>query len=163
MCLNPYPNISRQVLGRRAQQGFAIVAAIFLVVVLAALGAFMVTFSTVQHTTTAQDLQGVRAYQAARAGTEWGAFQILRNPAASFVTACQTMPVPQVLPALAPTLANFTVTVGCTATQHDEGSRTAAGVPPNPLRVYRVTSTATSGVVGQTGYIERQIQITIGQ
>ena len=161
MCPDRYPKIAKKMLGRHAQQGFAIVAAIFLLVVLAALGAFMVTFSTVQHTTTAQDLQGVRAYQAARAGTEWGAYQILRNPAASFVSACRTVPVPQTLPALAPTLANFTVTVECTATQYDEGSRTAAGA--NPLWVYRVTSTATSGVVGQTGYIERQIQITIGQ
>ena len=161
MCPDQHKTIAKQMRGRHAQQGFAIVAAIFLLVVLAALGAFMVTFSTVQHTTTAQDLQGVRAYQAARAGTEWGAFQILRNPAASFVSACQTVPVPQTLPALAPTLANFTVTVGCTATQYDEGSRTAAGA--NPLWVYRVTSTATSGVVGQTNYIERQIQVTIGQ
>ena len=161
MCPDQYKTIARKMRGRHAQQGFAIVAAIFLLVVLAALGAFMVTFSTVQHTTSAQDLQGVRAYQAARAGTEWGAYQILRNPGAGFALACQPGPTSPVLPALAPTLANFTVTVACTATQYDEGSRTAAG--GNPLWVYRVTSTATSGVVGQTGYIERQIQITIGR
>ena len=161
MCPDQYTAIAKKTRGNHAQRGFAIVAAIFLLVVLAVLGAFMVTFSTVQHTTSAQDMQGVRAYQAARAGTEWGAFQILRNSLVGFALACRTVPVPQTLPALAPTLANFTVTVGCTATQYDEGSRTAAGA--NPLWVYRVTSTATSGVVGQTGYIERQIQITIGQ
>ena len=156
-----YITIAKKMQGNHAQQGFAIVAAIFLLVVLAALGAFMVTFSTVQHTTAAQDSQGVRAYEAAHAGTEWGAYQILKNPGAGFALACRTPPTSQVLPALAANLANFTVTVGCTATQYDEGSRTAAGA--NPLWVYRVTSTATSGVVGQTNYIERQIQITIGQ
>ena len=52
------------------QGGFAIVSAIFLLVVLAALGAFMLTFSTVQHATSAQDIQGSRAYWAARAGLQ---------------------------------------------------------------------------------------------
>lgn len=56
---------------RRHQVGFAAIAAIFLVVVLAALGAFMVTFSNTQQLTSAQDLQGTRAYWAARAGLEW--------------------------------------------------------------------------------------------
>ena len=161
MCPDQYTTIAKNMHGNHAQQGFAIVAAIFLLVVLAALGAFMVTFSTVQHTTAAQDSQGVRAYEAAHAGTEWGAYQILKNPGAGFALACRTPPTSQVLPALAANLANFTVTVSCTATQYDEGSRTAAGA--SPLWVYRVTSTATSGVVGQTNYIERQIQVTIGQ
>jgi len=54
------------------QRGFSVIAAIFLLVVLAALGAFMLTFSTVQQTTGTQDLQGARGYQAARSGVEWG-------------------------------------------------------------------------------------------
>ena len=55
-----------------AQRGFAAIAAIFLVVVLAALGGFMLTFSNTQQLTSAQDVQGSRAYWAARAGLEWG-------------------------------------------------------------------------------------------
>jgi len=43
------------------QHGFAAIAAIFLVVVLAALGAFMVTYSNTQQLTSAQDIQGSRA------------------------------------------------------------------------------------------------------
>ena len=60
--------------------GFAAIAAIFLLVALAALGAFMVTFSNTQQLTSAQDLQGSRAYWAARAGLEWG---IVRGAGAS--------------------------------------------------------------------------------
>ena len=51
-----------------AQHGFAAIAAIFLVLVLAAFGAFMVSFSNTQHLNTARDVQGSRAYWAARAG-----------------------------------------------------------------------------------------------
>jgi MSHA biogenesis protein MshP len=56
-------------------KGFAIVSAIFIIVVLAALGGFIATVSTTQHVGSALDLQGARAYQAARAGTEWGIAQ----------------------------------------------------------------------------------------
>ena len=62
------------------QHGFAVIAAIFLVVVLAALGGFMVTFSNTQQLTSAQDLQGSRAYWAARAGLGWGWRRLLPTP-----------------------------------------------------------------------------------
>ena len=54
------------------QKGFAIVSAILILVVLAALGGFIATVSTTQHACSALDLNGARAFQAARAGSEWG-------------------------------------------------------------------------------------------
>jgi MSHA biogenesis protein MshP len=57
-------------------RGFALVSAIFILVVLAALGAFIVNISTSQQIGSALDVQGVRAYQAARAGIEWGLYQV---------------------------------------------------------------------------------------
>ena len=54
------------------QNGFTIVQAIFILVVLALLGTYMVRLSTVQQSTTTQALLQARAYQAARAGLEWG-------------------------------------------------------------------------------------------
>ena len=66
------------VIGSRLRQpGFTIVSAIFLLVVLALLGAFIVNLSTTQNVTSAQDIQGSRAYHAARAGLEWGLYQVL--------------------------------------------------------------------------------------
>ncbi len=65
----------------RLQQGFAAMAAVFILVVLAALGGFMVSFSNAQHLTHAQDVQGTRAYWAARAGLEWGVGIVVQNNA----------------------------------------------------------------------------------
>src|SRR4030065_2779656 len=63
------------------QRGFSLVSAIFLLVVIAALGTFAVTLSTTQQQSAALDVLGARAYQAARAGIEGGADQGL--PASS--------------------------------------------------------------------------------
>ena len=135
----------------KGQRGFSIVSAIFLLVVLAGLGAAMRTFSSAQHTSSAQDMQGTRAYHAARAGIEWGAFKLL-NPAAGCFTTNPTSFVPP-----APTLSSFTVTVTCE-------TFTASGVT-----VYRIQSTACNkplagncpGTPGGISYIERQLQVTL--
>ena len=63
------------------QSGFSLVTAIFLLVILASLGAFIVTISGVQQTSSALDVQGSRAYQAARSGIEWGTYQVLQTAA----------------------------------------------------------------------------------
>lgn len=128
------------------QHGFSIVSAIFLLVVLAFLGVAMTTFSTTQHQSSAMDVMGTRAYQAARAGVEWGAFQVLRNGACAATAT---------LPAMPGTLSGFTVTVTCASTPHSE-----AGVPGN---VYQLTSTATQGTAGTAGYVERQMTVTIAR
>ncbi|MGE5758654.1 MAG: hypothetical protein ACM3W8_07285, partial [Sideroxydans sp.] len=61
---------------RRLQRGFSIVSAIFILVVLAFLGVAMATFSTTQQQSAAMDVMGSRAYQAARAGVEWAAYNV---------------------------------------------------------------------------------------
>jgi len=146
------------------QRGFAIVSAIFLLVVLAALGAFMLTMSAVQHTTSAQDVQGSRAYQAARAGIEWGVYQVLApentNPAASPFNPqynCANTPysfIAGTATALGGTLSGFTVTVTCVRDQADEGG--------NRISTYQLVSTARAGAVGSANYVERQLTATVG-
>lgn len=151
---------------RTAQRGFSLVSAIFLLVVIAALGTFAVTLSTTQQQSSALDVMGARAYQAARAGIEWGAYQVLPNSAVpgGFATNCRAGATSQVLSPLPNTLSGFSVNVGCSATPHNEGSRTVAG--GNPLWVYQLTSSA-SGVAGATvgspNYVERQMTVTIAQ
>ncbi len=56
---------------RSHQQGFSLVSAMFLLVVLGMLGGFMVTLSSVQHTSTALSAQAARAHFAALSGLEW--------------------------------------------------------------------------------------------
>ena len=57
---------------KKADSGFALVTAIFLLVVLAALGAFMVTLSGVHQTTPTPALDATRVYYGAKAGLDWG-------------------------------------------------------------------------------------------
>ncbi len=61
------------------QTGFSLVPALFLLVVLAALGAVAVRLSAVEHQTVVLALQSSRAYAAAQAGVEWSAYQALVN------------------------------------------------------------------------------------
>ena len=138
------------------QRGFSLVSAIFLLVILSALGVFMLSISTMQQTTSTQDMQGSHAYQAAKAGLEWGAYQIMTpeniNPPAGGV-ARYTCVAATVLPAFGGSVSRFTVTVNCTSADFVEGG--------NIVRVYQLISTANVGVVGQTNYIERRLTASI--
>ncbi|MDO8988725.1 MAG: hypothetical protein Q7U91_03745 [Sideroxyarcus sp.] len=136
------------------QKGFSIISAIFLLVVLAFLGAAMVTFSTNQHMSSAMDVIGTRAYQAARTGVEWGAYQVLRGGGAG---ACAGVLPPATFAGT--TLNGFTVTVTCVPTVASEVTATGGIVT-----VYDLTSTASQGgTPGSPGYVERRIQVSIAQ
>ncbi len=134
------------------QKGFSLVSAIFLLVVVAALGAFAVTISTSQQQSQSMDLMGSRAYQAARAGIEWAAFNVANGPAPW--AGCPAPPGAAV--AVGGDLAGFTVTVTCVAAPFVEGGA--------PIWVYQITSTAvTTGVApGNPNYVERQLTATLG-
>lgn len=122
------------------QAGFAIVSAIFLLVALAALGAFMVSFSNTQHLTSAQDVQGSRAYWAAKAGIQW---------AAGVIAATNACPMGQ--PGFAD---GFNVVVVCQANSYREGIADHI--------VFWLQSTASAGgPVGSASYVERQVQAFI--
>jgi MSHA biogenesis protein MshP len=61
------------------QAGFSLISAIFLVVVLGSLGMFMMRFGSQQNLAGTQDLEGARGYQAARAGLDYGLYQVLQS------------------------------------------------------------------------------------
>ena len=140
------------------QRGFSLVTAIFILVILAGLGASMVTFSTAQHSTVAMDIQSARAYQAARAGIEWGAYAALKPTLVPGFTC-------PVLPALAssysmtfaavPAFTGFTTTVACNSTTHTEGANTVV--------VSILTSTAIYGVGNTPDYVRRDITARIAK
>ncbi len=126
---------------RQCQQGFAAIAAIFLLVVLAALGAFMLTFSNTQQLNSAQDVQGSRAYWAARGGLEWGLASVIG------ASACPASPT--VL-----NLDGFTVNVSCFSQVYAEGGANRT--------IYRLAATASQGGgVGMINYVERSVSATI--
>ncbi|MFZ5531379.1 MAG: pilus assembly protein MshP [Pseudomonadota bacterium] len=141
-----------------AQAGFSLVTAIFIVVVLAALGTFMVTISGLQQTSSALDVVGARAYQAARSGIEWGAFQTLQNASGVYATNCRAAtyaaPTSSVI-AFTGTLAGFSASVSCGSTSAVEGATT--------IWLYQLISTARHGVPATPDYVERRISATIAR
>lgn len=137
-----------------AESGFVLPTAIFLLVILAALAAFMVTLSRTSHISSALDIQGGRAYQAARAGIEWAAWQVV-DPQTLPATSTTPCPASPTTLTLTGTLAAFQVNLTCLRTPATDGADAVA--------IYQVTSTATSGVAGETDYVERQIQASFGK
>ncbi len=151
---------------QKAQQGFAIISALFIIIVLAALGGFILSVSTNQQIGSALDVQGARAYEAARSGIEWGLYQV--NSSYNFgynappadnpnTRVCPTSPTS--FTPVAPTLASFTVSVTCLATAGTNGAPTS----------YRVQSTACNQPSGGncpnttnpgSNYIERRLDVT---
>ncbi|MDP3419906.1 MAG: hypothetical protein Q8S10_03220 [Thiobacillus sp.] len=134
------------------ESGFVLPTAIFLLVILAALAAYMVSLSRTSHISSALDIQGSRAYLAARAGIEWAAWQVV-DP-----QGLQVSPAP--CPAdttlvLEETLAAFEVNVSCTPFVETDGADTVA--------IYQITSTATSGQSGEVDYVERRIEAVFSQ
>jgi MSHA biogenesis protein MshP len=123
-----------------SQKGFSLVTAIFILLVLAVLGGFMVTMSGVQSRTTLWALQGARAYHAARSGLEWGAFQSLSGNACVSDTF---------------SVDGFSVAVGCSEESFSEGGQA--------YKVFNLTSLAQSeGVAyGSLDYVSRQLQARV--
>jgi MSHA biogenesis protein MshP len=136
--------------------------AIVLVVTLAAIGVYLLTISTGQIEAATQDEQGVRAYQAARTGIEWGAYQMLRNAGGAFAGACTGAGTTQTL-TLQQGLAGFYAEVSC----QQVGSESEAGAS---VVIWRLQATgcnttpccAASTACGPT-YVERQLQLTLTQ
>lgn len=129
--------------GYAGQRGFSLVAAIFILVVLALLGTFMLTMSVIERSTSSYAVQGARAYQAAWSGVEWG----VRRAVSGACAASSTF-----------SIGNFTVVVQCAAgVQHVEPQSNGAA----PFNVYVITATASSGSYGTPDYVSRSTQATI--
>jgi MSHA biogenesis protein MshP len=145
----------------RRGTGVGLVTAIFLLVVLAGLAVAMVSLSGAQQAGSALDVQGARAYQAARAGIEWGLYQNLRTPGRQCLASSSFA-----LPATS-TLRGFVVTVTCTSTP---APPTAPADSAAALVRYVITATACNlqpangacpNPSNNPDYVERQIVVTI--
>lgn len=137
-----------------AARGFSLVSAIFLLVILAALGIFMLSIYTSQRTISNQDVRGVLAYQAAKAGIEAATFAILAPENAAVVNSIfNGCTAGMAAPTLDGALTGFNVTIDCQLTSVNEGG--------NKIRVYQITSTARSGNASTNDFVERQISASI--
>lgn len=131
----------------RLLRGFSVLSAIFLLVVLSALAAFIVNVASSQHMGSALDVQGARVYQAARAGIEWGLYQVNSTADYNFSYGTSAAAVDTAHPNLRSCASasgsfvtlGFTVTVSCTRTPVDD---TPANNPNASPAVYTIVSTA---------------------
>ncbi len=132
----------------RGEAGFALMAALFIIVTLAAIAAYLLTISTGQVAAASQDEQAARAYQAARTGIEWAAYQVLIN---SSCPAAQNLPLPD----------SFSVDVACApAAPESEGGK--------QITAYTITATGCNAAGCLAGsnaatYVNRQLQLTLSK
>lgn len=161
-CPEPWQRAHRRPACPRRSRGFTLLSLTFVLVVLTALGAALASISMRQQLGSAAEVDAARALQAARAGLEWGAFQVLRNPAP-----------PAAAPACFGTtsfspagLASFTVTVSCTRTP-GSGTLSDAGTT---LVFYQLVANACNGPSAgacprtstpERSYAERQLAWTV--
>lgn len=146
------------------QLGFTMMSGLFILVVLAVLGAALAQLSMRQHMGLASEIEQARAYQAALAGLEFGSFQILRNgnnqsaclATTSISFAAPTQPGPE----------GMTVTISCARTPSSGTVSDGATV----LAFFKLTATAcnqpSAGACPGAGtpsasYVERQLTRTL--
>jgi MSHA biogenesis protein MshP len=126
------------------ERGFALVPALFLLVVLGALALVAIRVGTGQQHAVTMSLMQARALAAARSGIERGANQAL--PPNNSCPASTTLNLTEAA------LNGFTVVVTCTATPYANGAATNNS--------YVINATATYGSYGQPGYVRRVVSTT---
>lgn len=127
------------------QRGITLVMAIFILIVLALLGAYMANLSGVQRAIENNALAGARAYQAARAGLGWAAERLNGGGTCADVNLQTGMTFPDI--------SGFTVALNCTLSSFQEGSAT--------VNVYQLNARAQFGVYGNADYAYRELEMTM--
>jgi MSHA biogenesis protein MshP len=127
----------------RRQRGVSIITGVFLLLLMSVLAAVIANVVSTAHVNMAADIGGARAYQAARAGVEWGMFQLDPNAQGAGLPACVNG---------TPAIPGHAVTVTCQSWDTTEGTR--------QLRFYRIVSQAIAAGVKAPG-IERQVEVTL--
>lgn len=125
------------------QRGVSIITGVFLLLLMSVLAAVIANVVSTAHVNQAADIGGARAYQAARAGVEWGMFQLDPNAQSAGLPACVNG---------TPAIPGHAVTVTCQSWDTTEGTR--------QLRFYRIVSLAIAAGVKAPG-IERQVEVTL--
>jgi MSHA biogenesis protein MshP len=126
----------------RPQLGFALIPALFLIVVLGALAAVAIRVGTGQQQAVTMSLLQARALSAAQTGVEWGAYRALSGSCVASTTLTLTEAA----------LNGFSVIVTCAAVTFSTGAATNTS--------YVLNSAAAAGLYGQPGYVRRVVSGT---
>ncbi len=128
-----------------SQKGINLVSVIFLLVVISAIGVFMLTLGNVQQQTSTLSILSSRAVYAAESGMQWAIRSVLTTNDCSAFTGDFNLS--------GAFASNFTISPSCAFTTHVE----------NPLtyNVYQLTVTARNGSIGDVDYISRTISAKV--
>ncbi len=130
---------------RRRAGGFALIAAIGLLVVLGATGALMLRLAAAERASGSLAILGARGRWAARSGAEW---VLHRTSSTGDCPATQTT-----LDLTEGALSGFRVVVRCRSTSHFEGDE--------ERRSLQIRSEASSGALGSAEYVYREIELSV--
>jgi len=139
----------------KRRRGFTTIAAIFLLVILASLGAFIAEISGTHQIGSALDFMGAEAYFAARAGIDWEVPQAI-NAAVTSATCSDAGTSTNI-----GVVNNMYVTVVCQITARSGGAIDEGGLKA----IYKITSTACNvpvanacpGLASSNNYVERRL------
>jgi len=134
---------------RARNAGAALVAALFLIIVLAALGATIASLSNAEHATTVKSQLSTSVYYGAKTGLEWGIQRVISDPAPP--ARCTAFNAGTAFSPAGAGFAGVSVTVTCV-----QSSIYGAG-----NFVYYLTSNATIGTLGALNYAERRMEATV--
>lgn len=126
--------------GAFQQRGVSLVTAVFLLVVLAALGSVAARLGIVQQQTVTSSMRASQAFHAARSGIAWAAHRAVTGGWCGATTIALSEGG----------TAGFDVQVQCTQTTHIEGSAT--------INVYVIDVLAEAGLYGGPDYVSRRLQ-----
>ena len=135
--MKPHPR------SRRGEQGFALIGAIFILVVLTSAGASMLRIHSAGLRSTSMALIGARTYYGAHSGIEWAIYEVVNSggcPAATFTLGEAGA-------------AGLDVIVSCSSSSHVEGA--------SSKNVLVIESTATYGNFGDRDYVSRALNVTM--
>lgn len=130
--------------GGSRQAGFALIAALALLVILGTTGAAMLRMSSFQQAGATRAILAVRGTQAARSGLEWG------RRRARTLDGC---PGAATLSLSEGALTGFQVVVTCSASRHTEG--------PDEWVSVQLEARATFGAIGSRDFVYREAAETV--
>jgi MSHA biogenesis protein MshP len=135
--------MNRLALKRHRQRGASLIVAVFLLVVLAGLGAFAVRLTLMQQQTVNSALLASQAFHAARSGVSWAAHRALNGGwcGATSLTLTEAGTV------------GFSVDVACSQSTHIEGGTT--------IDIFTINVLAESGSYGEADYVSRRLEAKI--
>jgi len=153
----------------RRQAGFAYIAAIVFLVVLAGFALAALRLSTTSQATVSQQVMGARANQAARGGIEWALYRLkgARNTAGCFTAPATPGTVDGTTLADFAAATGFRVTLTCTARTYNEGQNPDGS--NRAKNIFELTATACNGggtcpdngSLASPDYVERRRSVSI--